>query len=35
MLRRSLQEWGVFRSGDPGERPEIERESPPEAAEEH
>jgi len=34
MLRRSLQEWGVFRSGEPGERPEIERESPPEKAEE-
>jgi hypothetical protein len=33
MLRRSLQEWGVFRSGEPGERPEIERESPPETAE--
>src|SRR5256714_277928 len=33
MLRRSLQEWGVFRSGEPGERPEIERESPPEPAE--
>src|SRR5207245_5769789 len=27
MLRRSLQEWGVFRPGEAGERPEIERES--------
>ncbi|TMB71687.1 MAG: transcriptional regulator [Chloroflexi bacterium] len=35
MLRRSLQEWGVFRPGEAGERPEIERESPPESAEEH
>jgi transcriptional regulator with XRE-family HTH domain len=31
MLRRSLQEWGVFRSGPPqsGERPELES-APPE-----
>jgi transcriptional regulator with XRE-family HTH domain len=34
MLRRSLQEWGVFRSGEPGERPEIEREPPPETPQE-
>jgi transcriptional regulator with XRE-family HTH domain len=34
MLRRSLQEWGVFRSGEPAERPEIERDTPPEQAEE-
>ncbi|MEA2667654.1 MAG: hypothetical protein QOJ33_588, partial [Chloroflexota bacterium] len=35
MLRRSLQEWGVFRPGEAGaERPEIERESPAESTEE-
>jgi transcriptional regulator with XRE-family HTH domain len=34
MLRRSLQEWGVFRPGEAGaERPEIEREPPPETTE--
>src|SRR5438309_7819584 len=34
MLRRSLKEWGVFRPGQaPGERPEVERDIPPEPAE--
>jgi transcriptional regulator with XRE-family HTH domain len=35
MLRRSLQEWGVFRGGEPTERPEIERDAPSEQAEEN
>ena len=31
MLRRSLHEWGVFRSGQaPTERPEVERQPPSE-----
>ena len=35
MLRRSLHEWGVFRSGQAGAaRPDVERESPPEPKEE-
>ncbi len=35
MLRRSLHEWGVFRSGPAGsERPEVERDSPPKPQEE-
>ena len=34
MLRRSLNEWGVFRPGHgPGERPEVERDEPAEPAE--
>jgi len=33
MLRRSLNEWGVFRPGQaPGERPEVERDEPAEPA---
>src|SRR3989440_1790240 len=32
MLRRSLHEWGVFRSGQaPAERPEVERQPPAES----
>jgi hypothetical protein len=31
MLRRSLQEWGVFRTDQPGERPEVERQPPAES----
>ena len=32
MLRRSLNEWGVFRPGQtPGERPEVERDERPAA----
>ncbi len=35
MLRRSLNEWGVFRGGQPpGERPELERQPPAESEEE-
>src|SRR6202022_2346851 len=35
MLRRSLNEWGVFRSGQaPSERPELERQPPAESEEE-
>src|SRR5205814_659360 len=35
MLRRSLHEWGVFRSGQaPAERPEVERQPPAESEEE-
>src|SRR5207302_4207061 len=35
MLRRSLHEWGVFRPGPPAaERPEVERQPPPEPEEE-
>src|SRR5205807_8018411 len=34
MLRRSLNEWGVFRPGQaPSERPEVERDEPAEPAE--
>jgi len=32
MLRRSLNEWGVFRGGQPpAERPELERQPPAES----
>jgi len=35
MLRRSLNEWGVFRPGQPSaERPEVERQPPAESEEE-